>query len=143
MALDPWYITGFADGDGSFTFSRNGRGISLYFSIKCYYGERPLLQQIQAFFGAGSLYEVKKRTPKRQGDGYTKTACYYRVSMRAELDRIVEHFDQYPPQGTRAASYQIWRQMWEIKRKGPNSYEELDALAQKLSALSPRNQPWC
>src|SRR5215472_11780919 len=87
--LAAWFITGFADAQAAFTFSRRGRtGIDLYFAIKRPHRDRKVLEAIQSFFeGSGRIYEVKSRR-----------ASYYRVSRPDELRRIVDHFEQHPLQ---------------------------------------------
>ena len=140
-ALDPWYITGFVEGEGAFTFSRSGRQMALYFAIKLTGADNAILEDIRAYFGgAGSIYRVAARAAPTPSSGYTKEAAYYRVSRRDELEHVVAHFDRYPLRGTKAASYAIWRRMVELKRafrKPPR--EELEQLAAQLSAASPRN----
>ena len=142
-ALDPWYVTGFTDGEGSFTFSRSSAQMALYFSIKLVASDRPLLEAIQQFFGVGTIYAVKARAPTQAGGGATKSASLYRVTRHDELDRITDHFNAYPLQGKKAESYKIWRAMVVIKRdfRGRNK-AALEELARALSATQPRNQPW-
>ena len=139
--LDPWYVTGFSEGEATFTYSRSGKQLALYYAIKLTARDRSILEAISAFFGgAGSIYQVRPRaalTPRR---GFTKTASYFRVSRRDELGRVVAHFDQYPLRGTKLASYEIWRKMVALKqsfRSPPR--DQLDTLARALSSVSPRN----
>jgi len=143
-ALDPWYVTGFVEGEGAFTFSRSGRQLALYFAIKLTGVDRALLESIQSYFGgAGAIYDVGPRAAPTPSSGYTKAAVYYRICRRDELDRVVDHFDRHPLRGAKAASYAIWRQMVILKRdfrKPPR--EELEQLSAQLSAASPRNAKW-
>lgn len=141
--LDPQYVTGFADGEGTFTYSRSGRQMALYFAIKLTAADEPTLLQVQDYFGGiGRIYDVKARAP-RPGSGATKSAKYYRVSHRDELVVIVDHFDRYPLRTKKREGYEIWRTMVLLKRKFRDPDRELlDNLAAKLSSLSVRNQPW-
>ena len=96
--LDPWYITGFADGEAAFTYSRAGGSFGIYFSIKQREDNRQIVEEIHNFFnGIGQIYRGKesKSSPK---SGFTKPYAYYRVTKSAELQKIVEHFDKYPLQ---------------------------------------------
>lgn len=142
--LDPWYVTGFTEGEGTFTFSRNGPSMALYFAIKLTGADRLLLEAIRTYFGGiGNIYDVKARAPAGPGSGFTKIAAYFRVTRRSHLHSVVEHFDCYPLRGSKASSYAIWREMFVLKaafRKTPRL--ELDALAARLSAASPRNARW-
>jgi hypothetical protein len=142
-ALDPWYVTGLVEGEGTFTYSRSGSQIALYFAVKLTRADDSLLLSLQDFFGgAGTVYRVRPRAPTA-GAGYTKAATYYRVCRRSELGRIVEHFDAYPLCASKAASFRIWRLMVLLKREFPKtSRDRLDALAGKLSATAPRNAVW-
>jgi hypothetical protein len=138
--LDPWYVTGFVEGEGAFTFSRNGRQMALYFAIKLTGADRALLEDIRAHFGVGAIYKVAARSAPTPSSGYTKEAAYYRVSRRDDLERVVEHFDRYPLRGVKARSYAIWRQMVVLKREFRKPQrDELERLAAQLSAASPRN----
>lgn len=137
--LNPWYITGFCDGESTFTYSRSSRNLSLYFAIKLNFEDRNLLYQIKDFFGVGKIY-VGKPIPPRKNSGYTRTYFYYRVSKIPELGRIVEHFSNYPLIGKKAESFSIWKEMVKLKEKirKPNM-EELNRLANKLSGLVGKN----
>src|SRR3954464_5225386 len=105
-SLDPWYVTGFVEGEGAFTFSRNGRQMALYFAIKLTGADRAILEEIRAHFrDVGAIYRVGARPAPTRSSGHTKEAAYFRVSRRDDLERIVEHFDRYPLRGIKAASY--------------------------------------
>ena len=55
-ALDPWYVTGLIDGVGSFTYSRSGRQLAIYFAVKL--GSTSfLLDDLKAFFQGGAIYQ--------------------------------------------------------------------------------------
>jgi len=142
--LDPWYVTGFVEGEGAFTFSRSGRQLALYFAVKLPSADRAILEALREFFGCvGAIYDVAPRAAPTASSGYTKAAAYYRVCRREDLERILEHFDRHPLRGAKAASYAIWRQMVMLKRsfrKPPR--EELEQLSAQLSAASPRNARW-
>lgn len=138
--LDPWYVTGFVEGEGAFTFSRSGKQMAMYFAIKLTGADKAILEDIRAFFGVGAIYRVVARAAPTPSSGYTKEAAYFRVSRRDDLERVLEHFDRYPLRGVKARSYDIWRQMVVLKREFRKPQrEELDQLAAELSAASPRN----
>ena len=136
--LDPWYVTGFADGESAFTYSRAGRTLNLYFAIKLVFEDRELLYKIRSFFGVGRIYVGRPVEPKKFS-GHTRTSFYYRVSRIRDLDRIIEHFDEYPLVGKKARSYAIWKEMAQIKKayRRPDR-EKLNALSAQLSQLTGR-----
>jgi len=121
--LDPWYVTGFADGSGSFTYSRSGRQLAVYFAVKA--NERELLELLQSHFdGIGRIYDVSR-------------GSYFRVSRRDDLMRVVDHFDRYPLRTRKQQAYKIWRQMVVTKQdfRRPDR-DLLESLATQLSALT-------
>ena len=137
-------MTGFSDGEASFTFSRSSRQIALYFAIKLTATDRAMLEAIQVFFGGiGSIYTVAARAPRAENSGATKTAAMYRVTRVADLVRVVSHFDAYPLQSEKRVVYQVWRAMVELKRDFRGATREaLEDLAIELSSRVPRNQSW-
>jgi hypothetical protein len=147
MGLHPWWVTGLTDGDGCFTYSRHttGTNLDLYFSVKLTATDLAVLQELQAFFGGGSIYHMKARAPAANG-GFTKVAKLYRVSDLATLHRVEAHFIQYPLVGHRAEAFEIWRTMLALKalpgRMTPEGRASLFEFADQLSACSPRNRPW-
>jgi len=128
--LDPWYVTGFIEAQGSFTYSRNGRQMALYFGIKLPEVDEPVLHAIRDFFGGiGSIYPVQ-----------AGASAYFRVCRREQLAVVVDHFDTYPLRGSKRAAYEIWREMVLLKqrfRQPPR--DELRLLAEQLSAASGRS----
>jgi hypothetical protein len=131
--LDPWYITGFVDGEGSFTYSRSGNHMELYFAVRLSAKDKLLLEKIQKFFhGIGHIYAVKAR-------GKTKECSYYRVTRLGDLKHIIAHFDKYPLNGKKNGYYGIWRKMVEVKLQFTRKQTppELEILANILSGQNP------
>ena len=129
--LEPSYITGFTESAGSFTFSRNARGLVLYFAIKVPGSEHDFLEKIRGFFGGvGKIYRVAARSAGAP-------PSYYRVCRLAELWPVVNHFDRYPLRTAKAKAFQTWRQMFVIRQqfRKPQS-AELTRLAAELSSIS-------
>ena len=136
--LDPWYVTGFCDGEAAFTYSlqASSQGLSLYFSLKLHDRDRPLLKRIQAYFeGVGQIYSAKDPRPN------AGPRAYYRVSQLDELQVIARHFDQYPLWGWKAKGYSIWRRMLQLKydHYGHPPHDELIELAHQLSRHTRSN----
>ena len=118
----PWYVTGFTESAGSFTFSRSGKQLLLVFAVRMPRPNRPLLESLGRFFRAGRIYDAGR-------------SCYYRVNRPIELLRVVDHFDHYPLRGEKQAAYRIWREMVYLKatHHGSRPPKRLDDLAGKLS----------
>lgn len=135
--LNPWFVTGFCEGAGSFTYSRSGRGLGLYFALKVGATDLPLLQRIQRFFaGAGRVYHISAGS---EGDGKLGGSLYYRVTRRRELELIVAHFDGYPLAGARRDQYGLWRGMVALKQRFRKpDIAKLNEIAARLSHLRQR-----
>ena len=120
--IPPWYVTGFAEGAGSFTFGRSGKQLLLVFAVRFPESNRPLLESIRRFFRAGRIYGA--------GPG-----CYYRINRPTELLRVVDHFDRHPLRGEKQTAYRIWREMVYLRatHHGSRPPKRLDDLARKLS----------
>jgi hypothetical protein len=143
--LEAWYVTGFVEGEGAFTYSRSGKQLALYFGLKLTRDDSAILEDIRDYFGGvGRIYDVAPRAARTANSGFTKPARYYRVTRLNELPRIINHFDAHPLRGLKAASYALWREMVLLKkssfRKPP--MERLNELAAHLSAASVRNRPF-
>ena len=78
--IPPWYVTGFAESAGSFTFGRSGKQLLLVFAFRFPESNRPLLESLRRFFRGGRIYGAGR-------------GCYYRVNRPTELLRVVDHFD--------------------------------------------------
>lgn len=136
--LDPWYVTGFAEGEGRFTFSRSGRSLALYFALRVGGADAAILRRIQEFFGGiGRIYD---RRPAATGGRIGST--YYRVTRIDDLPSVVRHFEDYPLVGSKAEAFDIWRRMVDLKREHYRHPErvDLESLAARLTeATSGRN----
>jgi len=91
QALNPWFITGYSDGESSFIISiyrdENTKlkwRVSAYFSIHVHIKDLPLLELIQKTLGVGQVRKNNKNT------------VLFRVSNIQELQVIINHFKKYP-----------------------------------------------
>jgi len=64
IKLDPWFVTGFADAESCFSISlvrknklKVGWEVKIRFQINLHQKDQALLEQIQSYFGVGSLYK--------------------------------------------------------------------------------------
>src|SRR4030042_6920205 len=141
--LDPWYITGFADGEAAFTYSRAGGTFGLYFAIKQREDNKQIVEEIQEYFNyVGNIYRGKE-AENSPNSGFTKPSAYYRVTRIDELKRIVEHFDKYPLQSQKKLeAYKIWRDMvmHKLEHYRGIDYNKLRALAEKLSSFNSQGR---
>jgi len=127
--LDPWYITGLCEASASFTYSRSGKNIGLYFAVKMPAADNELIEKLYNYFGAGKVYDVQN-------------VRYYRMTRIEELDMIVEHFDHYPFHGEKKKRYDVWKQILLLKKNKPGGYlGEIEKLAVLLSSMNPKKLP--
>lgn len=141
--LDPWYVTGFCDGEAAFTYSRSGGSFGLIFSIKQRADSRQVVEDLHSFFGyLGRIYEVKE-SRDGQKSGFTRPAVIYKVTRIGELKAIVDHFDKYPLQNQKKlGAYRTWREMvmYKLENYRDIEYDKLRVLAEKLSSLNSKSR---
>lgn len=141
--LEPWYVSGFCDGEAAFTYSRAGGPFALYFAVKQREDNRQIVEAIREYFNyVGYIYRGKesKNLPK---SGLTQPSAYYRVTKINELQRIIEHFDKYPLQSKKKQeAYKIWREMvmHKLEHYRDTDYNLLRSLAEKLSSLNSQSR---
>ena len=115
VPLDPWYVTGLADGEGCFCVSlavrkkmRVGLEVRPSFSLSLNERDLELLEGMQAFFRCGWIRESKSdRTFK------------YEVRAIGDLvSRILPHFERFPLRGCKAGSCAGFRRVCEMVEQG-------------------------
>lgn len=109
--LNPFYISGFTDGEGSFSFSilRNktqkiGWAVRLNFSLvaaKNPANERQF-QLIKDYFGVGQVVERKALTPN------SNPSIYFVVRNFQDCIVIRKHFENYPLITTKLVQFKLW-----------------------------------
>lgn len=88
--LNPYYITGFTDGEGCFYVgvspnqkSKTGFRVKIIFQIGVHIKDFALLKQIKFFFGVGNISNLGQES------------IQYRVSALEDLKVIINHFDEF------------------------------------------------
>lgn len=112
--VNPYYITGLVDGEGSFTYSKNTNGkVYPYFAIKLNIADLPLLEKVREFFGGmGTIYKSPPRTYRLNDSTYTSGAmANLKIFRKDELLKLVWHFLEYPLEGKKAAAFQVWKEI--------------------------------
>ena len=100
--LDPWFVTGLAEGEGCFCVSfsvrpklRYGLEVRPSFSLSLNERDRPLLEDLQTFFGCGSIRESRS----------DRTFKFESRSTSELVDHVIPHFEAYPLRGYKARSF--------------------------------------
>lgn len=110
--LNPYYITGFVDGEGCFTTSifkdsrmLTGWQIKPIFKIYLHNRDKKLLEAIQRTFGVGKIYK------------HGKNSLEFRVSSLKNLKIILDHFDKYPLITKKWADYILFKESVNLIEK--------------------------
>lgn len=109
--LHPWFITGFTDGEGSFSIRLRKKSSGLYgFHISIVYSicaevnplNLKLLEQVKEYFGGvGSI--------SKSGNMY-----FFEVSSIKSLPIVRKHFEEFPLQTTKYVYFKLWCQIMDI-----------------------------
>ena len=111
--LDPWYVTGLTEGEGSFCVSFNLRkrlkvGIETRpsYSLTLSRRDLDLIKKIHEFFGCG-------------GVRYSRSDLCYKYEVRNVADlveKIIPHFERYPLQGAKRRDFELFKQICRMVR---------------------------
>jgi hypothetical protein len=104
--INPWWFTGFVDGEGSFIISlykqpkmKTGWQVKLLFSIYLHQKDRVLLEEIQKYLEVGAIYTQVQRS-----------TIILTITSKEDLLKIIEHFNNYPLLTQKWADYELFKQ---------------------------------
>jgi hypothetical protein len=107
LIIDPNFLTGFTDGEGSFVLSitksdnvKSGWVIKPRFSISLHKKDRFILEAIKNYLGVGEIYT--------QGID----SVQYRVFSIKDLQLVIDHFDKYPLISQKFGDYSLFKQAY-------------------------------
>ena len=131
--LNPEYIIGLVDGEGSFYVRLNSdprrrNKVELKFSVKLRHQDREILEQLQAFFDCGKIYLQKDKRPNH-------TDCYrYEVNNKKEvIEKIIPFFEKnYPKIQSRKRDFELFKQIAELSQKDNLDLQEIQNLKDKM-----------
>lgn len=110
--LNPYYITGFTDGEGCFSLSLyqekrtlTGWQIKPIFSIALHNRDINILEAIQRTFGVGKIYK------------HGADSIQYRVSSLKDIKIIIAHFNNYPLVTKKCIDYLLFKQAFSLMEK--------------------------
>ena len=112
--LNPWWVTGFVDGDGSFILNiyqnsrlKTGWNVKLFLYISLHCKDKTLLEQIKNFFGVGSIIFNENKNVAR--------LLVYSIQ---ELEIIIQHFTKFILITHKRADFELFKQaFWLMKNK--------------------------
>ena len=109
LNLNPWYITGFTDGEGCFMLTiikdkkyKLGWRVACRFIISLNNKDLKLLNDIKYFFGVGNISFMGEN------------AIQYRVESLKDLAIIINHFDKYPLITKKQADYILFKSAYDL-----------------------------
>ena len=114
--LDPWWITGFVDGEGCFSISifknvTTKSGVQIFPEFVVTQGAKSLeaLEKLQDFFKCGKIYENRRK------DNHRESLYRYCVRSKTDLrDKIIPFFQKYPLQTTKHQDFLIFCQVMDM-----------------------------
>uniref|UniRef100_UPI0023F45F0A homing endonuclease n=1 Tax=Leptographium procerum TaxID=100367 RepID=UPI0023F45F0A len=111
IQLNPWFLTGFSDGESNFTVrlipsnsSKTGFNVQPVFQIGLHKKDLNLLKDIKAYFGVGDIY-------------YKEMSCNYIVQSLKDMYVIIDHFNKYPLLTKKRGDYLLFLQIVSLINK--------------------------
>ena len=106
--INPWFLTGFIDGEGCFRISltKIDRGIGwrvqLFFQINLHVKDRALLENIKDYLEVGKIHNSGKNL------------IQYRIQTFDELTILIKHLETYPLISKKRADFSLFRKAHEL-----------------------------
>lgn len=118
-----WWVTGLADGESYFRIvrSNNGASWSFWWGIKMRADDRPMLEEVHAWFG-GRFYEVARppeATLRKDNRVGTKPAVSLNVFRTDEVVGVQKHFQTYPLQSKKRRDFELWSEGFDLYSQAP------------------------
>ena len=117
--LDPSYVTGFTDGEGSFILTiikdnkyKTGWRVACRFIISLHKKDLILLDKIKDFFNTGNVFNMGK------------DASQYRVESLKGLENIINHFDKYPLKTKKQVDYNLFKLAYNLIKNKNHTTED-------------------
>ena len=105
--LNPWFITGFADAEGSFMISvinrsdTNTKRVKYSFVIGLHEKDKLILELIKSTLGVGNVY-------------LSSGKCYYTAESLNDVQIIIDHFNKYPLVTAKKLDFDLFKRCFEI-----------------------------
>lgn len=134
QSLEPYWCTGFIEGDGSFFIRTNPTkcgtlvSTSVLMSVCLDIREEPLLLRVKDYFGCGNVYSYTSR-------GIVE----FKISKLENINSIVLHFTKYKLLGFKLYNFNIWKEIVDLINKKAH-YTKEGIL--KIQSLKKRLNVW-
>jgi len=134
--LSPEWVSGFIDGEGSFSLKiikrpgyTLGWGVEPSIIVGLHAKDLPLLEKIQAFFGVGNI-----------SIGNNNAVFYYVSSIQELTNVIIPHFERFPLITNKKADYLLFKSALEIiYSKGSKKPLTLEYISKLISIKGALN----
>jgi hypothetical protein len=108
--INPWWLTGFIDGDGSFSASIKYKNLNRMsfqpsLSISQHKNNIILFENIKKYFNCGNVYN------KKASNGFYDHIQYAVSSTKDIRKEIITHFEKYPLMSYKKNVYKIWNEL--------------------------------
>jgi len=112
--LNPWYITGFSDGESCFSLDikkkiKTGWRVEARFQICLHEKDRALLEMIRAYFGG--IGNITKQ----------ENFVHYQVFAQKDISIIIAHFDKYKLITNKLIDYILFKQAFDLSQRTSHS----------------------
>ena len=121
IPLDPWFVTGLAEGEGCFCVSiavrpkmKVGLEARPSFALSLNERDRRLLEDLRTFFGCGWIRESRS----------DRTFKFEVRSVPALVERIEPHFQAYPLRGAKRRSFEGFVRVCQVIEQGDHLRRE-------------------
>ena len=144
--LHPFYVSGFIDGEGSFSVSIGkhktlSRGLEVRpeFEIELRADDREILERMLVTIGCGKIYDCS----------YERYGWYphvkYKVTSTKDMEKFLFPFlDRYPLQAKKAESYNFFRQIVMMMRRKEHlvdgGFQKIIALRDEIRKLGKKHR---
>lgn len=135
--LNPHYIVGFVDGEGSFCVSISRKRfrvpeVKLRFEIELREDDEPILIEIQKTLGCGSIYHLDYERYKK----WRPHVKFMIGSQRDIKSKVIPFFKKYPLQAKKRKQFEFFCQVVEMIERGEHKtlegIEEIRSLREAL-----------
>ena len=137
--LNPNYVTGLSDGEGSFIIGmskneslKNKWQVQPVFAIKLHVKDIALLYRIKSFFGCGTVVKVNN-------NGITTVATYSVKSVADLTNKIIPHFDKYPLLTQKRADFELFKKVRRSALMSEKTHLEMEGLCKIVSIKASMN----
>lgn len=132
IKLNPYWVTGFVDGDGSFTtvLSREFKRLTLSFEISLHSKDVAILHKIKDFFCCGNV------TTRLNLNRST-----FRVTDLSDINTvIIPHFKMYPLYTQKQLDFALWEKIAALINESQTQDKKIDLIENAMPYIASMNR---